>query len=134
MKLYRPVSLILCLLFAIVGLLFLVIPDRVLEFFNTISGHLGMSPSPVEGHSFYVVLTAGYMYLVTLLAFLMYRNPENRQFPLILAHGKLASSVLSLGLFLIHEYYLIYITNFVVDGFIGIVVLFFYLKLKRRTT
>ena len=97
MRLYRPVSLILSIVFAVVGLLFLSIPDRVLMFFNDISGHLGMTLSPVESHSFYVMLAAGYMYLVTLLAFFMYRHPENRMFPLLLAHGKLASSILSIG-------------------------------------
>jgi ABC-type Co2+ transport system permease subunit len=68
------------------------------------------------------------MYLVTVLAFLMYKNPENRYFPLLLIHAKLASSLLSLALFLAHSHYLIYLANFVIDGIIGGAVLWMYLK------
>jgi len=133
MKFYRPVSLILCIVFAVVGLLFLCVPDRVLIFFNNLSGHMGMAPSPVWDLGFYPLLAVGYMYLVTLLAFFMYRRPGNELFPLLLTHGKLATSIISLALFLIHERYLIYITNFVIDGLIGIVVLLFYLNMKRKS-
>jgi hypothetical protein len=86
---------------------------------------------PVQGFGFYHILAVGYMYLVTLLAFFMYRHPEDMRFPLLLTHAKLASSILSLALFLFHERYLIYITNFIVDGFIVILVFFFFLKIKR---
>lgn len=132
MKLYRPVSLTLCIVFAVVGLLFLSIPDKVLIFFNSISDSLGMSAMPIQGFGFYPILAVGYMYLVTLLAFFMYRHPVDTRFPLLLTHAKLATSVLSLALFLFHERYLIYITNCIIDGFIGILVLFFYLNMKRR--
>ena len=132
MKLYRPVSLILCIVFAVVGLLFLSIPDKVLILFNSISDSLGISVMPIQGFGFYPILAVGYMYLVTLLAFFMYRHPENTRFPLLLTHAKLATSILSLALFLFHEWYLIYITNFVIDGFIGILVFFFYLKIKKE--
>ena len=133
MKYYRPVSLILCIIFAAVGLLFLFGTDIVLTFFNNLSSHLGMQTSPVNDLGFYPLLAVGYMYMVTVSAFLMYRHPENKAFPLLLTHGKLASSILSLALFLVHERYLIYITNFVVDGFIGVIVLLFYLKMNRDT-
>lgn len=43
----------------------------------------------------------------------------------------LASSILSLYLFLVHQPYLIYIVNFFIDVLIGFVVLGFYLKLKK---
>jgi hypothetical protein len=133
MRLYRPVSLCLCIIFAVVGLLFLFFPDNVLEFFNTLSDSFNMSRMPVQGTGFYTLLAVGYMYLVSALAFLMYRHPEDRRFPLLLTNGKLATSILSLALFLVDEHYLIYITNFVVDGFIGIVVLLFYLKMKKQS-
>jgi hypothetical protein len=131
MKIYKPTSLILMFVFAIVGLLFLIIPDQVLIFFNNVSSSLGMVQAPVIGHNFYLILAAGYMYLVTVLAFLMFRNPEVRQYPMLLTHAKLASSFLSLMLFLVHAHYLIYLANFVIDGFIGLVVLYFYFKLQR---
>jgi hypothetical protein len=133
MKLYKPISLILMFLFAVTGLLFLFIPDKVLVLFNNLSPTFGMPESPVIGFNFYLILAAGYMYLVTVLAFLMFQNPENRIFPLLLTHAKIASSVLSLGFFLLHEHYLIYLANFIVDGFIGMVVGFLYFKMRQTS-
>ena len=59
------------------------------------------------------------MYLVALLAWLMFRHPESPIYPLLLANGKIATSLISLGFFLVHAHLLIYLANFVVDGAIG---------------
>ncbi|MEN6348703.1 MAG: hypothetical protein ABFD08_04800 [Syntrophomonas sp.] len=131
MKSYKLISLSLAVIFAVVGLLFLLAPSGVLGFFNIVSKYLGMAPSTEQGSNFYLILAVGYMYLVTLLAYFMYRNPEDSKFPLLLANGKLASSILSIFMFILHKPYLIYITNGVVDGFIGLLVIFIYLKMKR---
>jgi len=131
MRLYKPVSLSLCVIFTIVGLLFITIPGKVINFFNEFSQALGMQVMPVESHGFYLILAAGYMYLVALLAFLMYRHPEQTSLPFLLFSGKLATSLLSLGMFLFQEQFLIYITNFAVDGLIGVVILFLYTRHNR---
>lgn len=131
MKSYRLLGLSLAVIFAVVGLLFLFAPSGVLSFFNMLSGYLGMAPSPEQGISFYLILAVGYMYLVTLLAYFMYRYPQDRRYPLLLANGKLASSIISFYLFILNEPYLIYVANGVIDGFIGLLVLFMYLKMKR---
>ncbi len=131
MRIYKSISLILMLLFAVTGILFLSVPDRVLELFNALSSHLRMAESPVVGWNFYLILAAGYMYLVTVLAFMMFRHPENRIFPTLLTHAKLASSILSLAFFLFQAHYLIYLANFIIDGFIGIVVLTLSLKARK---
>jgi hypothetical protein len=131
MKTYRFVSLLLASLFAITGLLFLLVPDRVLALFNDFSAALGMPETPVMGWHFYLILAVGYMYLVTFLTFSMYRHPENKYFPQLLAHAKLASSLLSLALFLLHAHYLIYLANFLVDGAIGATAVILYLKMGR---
>jgi hypothetical protein len=130
MRIYKSISFILMLLFAITGILFLAVPDRVLALFNTLSSSLGLLQSPVTGWSFYLILAVGYMYLVTILAFLMFKHPENRHFPLLLTHAKVASSLLSLAFFLFHAHYLIYLANFIVDGCIGIIVLLLYIKTR----
>ncbi|OGB60033.1 MAG: hypothetical protein A2Y94_14140 [Caldithrix sp. RBG_13_44_9] len=130
MKLYRIISLGLCVIFIMVGLIFLFLPQEVLVFFNSLSERLGMIPSPIVAKNFYLILAVGYMYLVAVLAYMMFRQPENHVFPLLLVHGKWASALLSLYLFLSHSPFLIYLTNFLVDGFLGSVVLFFYFKLK----
>jgi len=131
MKAYKLTSLCLAITFAFVGLIFFFIPDGVLSFFNMLSGHLGVPQSPVQGLDFYLILAVGYMYLVTLLAYFMYRHPRDGKYPLLLANGKLASAVLSFYLFLTHQPYLIYAANGVIDGGIGILVLLMYSRMKR---
>ncbi len=125
MKFYRLFSLIAAIIFAVVGLVFLFIPCQVLGFFNYVANYLGMPPSPVQGVNFYLILAVAYMYMVTLLAYLMYRHPRAKSYPFLLAHAKLASSALSLYLFLIYQPYLIYIANCVIDGGIGLMALYF---------
>ena len=131
MKLYKPISLSLALAFAATGMLFLFAPHNVLALFNSLSSWWGMSQTPETGFSLYLILAVGYMYLVTVLAFLMFRHPENRSFALLLINAKVASSVLSLAFFLLQAHYLIYLANFVVDGLIGIVVLALYVSARR---
>ncbi len=122
-RLYRLISLSMSIIFAVVGLLFLFIPDSVVIFFNHLSGFFDLPEASVSGLSLYVVLAVGYMYLVTLLAYCMSRQPENHYFAWLLINGKSASSLISLFLFIFHWHYLILLTNGIVDGMIAIGVL-----------
>jgi len=131
MKYYRTFSLLMAIIFAIVGFIFLFLTNGVLVFFNSIATYFGMKQSPAQGINFYLILASGYMYLVSLLAYMMYKHPDNHYFPLLLTNAKFASSVLSLGFFILHEPFLIYITNCIVDGSIGVLVLYFYFKIKK---
>ena len=131
MKYYKTISLLLSITFGITGLIFLFYSNGVLHFFNAVSENFGMAQAPETGLNFFLILAAGYMYLVTLIAFFMYRFPENSFFPLLLANGKIASSVLSLGFFMFLNKYFIYLTNFVVDGLIGLLAFILYFKLKQ---
>jgi hypothetical protein len=128
MKIYSLAGIVLAIMFAITGLLFLFVPDQVLILFNTLSPSLGMPASPVTGWNFYLILAAAYMYMVTVLAFLMFRYPENKYFPQLLAQAKIVSSILSLALFLFHAHYLIYLSNFIIDGLIGVAVVTLYVR------
>ena len=132
MKYYRTISLLMAVIFVVVGLCFLFLPNNVLEFFNSIAAFSGMKLSPVQGLNFYLILAVGYMYLVSLLAWLMFKHPENFYFPLLLTNAKLASSLLSLSFFIFHQPCLIYLINCLVDGLIGLLVLYFYLQLTKR--
>ena len=118
-RMYRLISLSLSVTFGIVGLIFLFIPEHVLIFFNKISPYLGLLESPVDGTGFFLILAAAYMYLVTILAFLMYRHPHDHSFPFLLVNAKAASSIISFAFFAFHAQYLIYLTNGVVDGLIA---------------
>ena len=98
LRLYRFVSLAMAAIFAAVGLVFLFLPDQVLDFFNRLSPLLGLPPAPVQAGSFYPVLAVAYMYLVTLLAGLMFSKPGNPAFPLLLVPGEACQLRISLVL------------------------------------
>lgn len=125
MKYYRLFSLTCAIIFAFVGLVFLFMPSQVLVFFNSFSTCFGMPQSPVQGVSFYLILAVAYMYIVALLALLMYRHPLEKGCLFLLVNAKMASSLLSLYFFLIYQPYLIYIANCVIDGCIGFLALYF---------
>lgn len=130
-KYYRQLSLGAAIIFGVVGLIFVLMPRQVLVFFNMLSYFGGFPLAPEDGFSFYTVLTGAYMYLVTVLACLMYRNPEEPVYPFLLAHGKFMSSLLSLAAFIFSARYLIYLANFFVDGIIGVIAYYLYSKVKR---
>jgi hypothetical protein len=130
-KWYKPVSLFLMIVFGAVGLIFLLLPIQVLEFFNDCSRILGMEEAPVTSGGFYVILGVAYMYVVTCAAYLMHRNPHNVAPLLLLIHAKGASSILSALFFLFHHPYLVYITNAVVDGSLAAILFAFFLKRGR---
>lgn len=130
MKFYRIISLCLCIIFIIVGLIFLFLTAEVSIFFNSLSRVLGMVASPIITQNFYLILAVAYMYLVAVLAYFMYRQPGNRFFPLLLVHAKWASAFLSLYFFFNHSPYLIYLTNFFIDGFLGAGAFYFYIRIK----
>ncbi len=126
---YKTVSLGLAVIFAVVGALFLIIPGETLAFFNALSRRAGLAEGPA-GRSFFVVLAGAYMYVVTVLAWQMFRHPEDKTFPLLLGQAKLASAVLSFLMFAVHAPWLIYLVNGIVDGALALVVLAFYLRVK----
>jgi hypothetical protein len=132
MRLYKTFSLAAASIFAVVGFIFLFFPDSALIFFNSISSYTGLPESPVNGFGFYLILASAYMYLVALIAYLMFRYPGQKIYPLLLANAKIASSLISIYLFLTHQHYLIYLANFVIDGFIGAAAIFFTRMIKKK--
>jgi hypothetical protein len=132
MKFYRLFSLSCAVIFAVVGILFLCWSDGVIVFFNMFSSRIGMMVTPVPPVHFYLILAVAYMYLVTVLACLMARNPGTAMLPLLLANAKLASALLSFGFFILHNPHLIYLTNGIVDGSLGLVCLYFYSAIRKQ--
>jgi len=120
-------------IFPLVGILFLIVPAGVLGFFNSLSAGLGLAAVPTEVGYFYLGLAVAYMALVSALALLMFRHPSNHYFPLLLAVGKLSSSVLSLLLFIFVQRSLICLTNFLVDGAIGTAAVIFTAGIRRSS-
>jgi hypothetical protein len=129
-KTIKLFGLFCAITFATVGAIFLLMPEGVLSFFNSFSLVFHLNQAPVVFPGFFLILSVGYMYIVTLIACQIFRNPENPIFLLLLANAKLASSLLSLFLIFRDNLYLIYFANFLVDGLIGAAAIYFYLKIK----
>ena len=126
---YKAFSLGLAVVFALVGGVFLFLPRETLTFFNDVSLRLGMTEGPAEP-SFFGVLAAAYMYVVTILAWCMFRSPGEKIYPLILGQAKIASSLLSFMMFFFQAPWLIYLVNGIVDGGLGLVVLMMFLRVR----
>jgi hypothetical protein len=105
--------------FLVVGLIFLLIPNRVLAFFNAAGDVVGLPASPTDAFTLYLALAVGYMYVVTLLAVQMARRPQDTAYPWVLVHAKAASALVCLVLFAVQDHYLIYLANAAVDGTIA---------------
>ena len=131
LRLYRAASLVALAGFAGVGLAFLFMPDQALAGLNGLGERLGLPAGPVQGRDLYLSLAVGYMYVVALLAWLMFRNPRVAMFPLLLTHAKLATSALSFYLAVSDAPYMMYLANGVGDGLIGLAALAFYLRVRR---
>lgn len=126
---YKTLSLGLAVIFALVGGIFLLLPREALAFFNAISRRLGLAEGPTEP-TFFVVLAAAYMAVVTILAWRMSASPREKIYPLLLAQAKLASSVLSFLLFAAQARWLIYLANGIIDAALGLVALMMYFRSK----
>lgn len=129
----RAAGVVLTAAFAAVGLAFLIIPSGVVAFFNRISAPWGFPAAPTGEPGLYVILAVSYMAVVTALAAGMARQPGNSVFPRLLALAKIASSVLSLGSFALRagSGTFVVLVNGVVDGLIGIFVLWLSLPSKK---
>ena len=92
-----------------------------------------MLHTPVKDIGFFYIYTIGYFYIMAALSFLMFRNPESRHYPVILANGSFAVSILSIAMFLIHKPYLIYAASLIANGIIGILALSGSSKMKKRS-
>jgi len=114
------------LTFGIVGICFLLVPRGVIAFFDVLSPLVGMQPSGSAGPEFYTVLAVAYIYLVTLLTYMMYRHPERSILPLLLLNAKGASSLASLTYFIVVSQSLILLTNSIVDGTLAGLAYFLY--------
>ncbi len=113
----------LAIAFAAVGCIFVLAPGRLLAFFDALSRRSGLAAFPGPVDRFWLVLAAAYMYVVTVLAWSMFRRPADPVYPRLLAHAKLCSAALSLAAFVLFVPHLLLLANGVVDGAIGVLAL-----------
>jgi hypothetical protein len=116
-RLARLNVVVLMWAFVAVGTLFLLVPDGVVAFTNRIGAWLGFPEAPPTGFRLWLSLATGYMVLVSVLAHLIQRDVHrNRGLLLVLAAGKLASSLTCLAFYLFSLGAFGYLLNFLVDG------------------
>jgi hypothetical protein len=133
-KNYKVLMTLLSWIFLIVGTLFYIIPNHVIGIFNIISDKTGyFQLLPPSSEKFYLDLAVAYMACVTAIAYMISRDViRNINLTPVLIVGKTTSSLLSLISFILFQKSLLYLSNFIVDGAIVLIVLVFYLPVKKE--
>jgi hypothetical protein len=121
--------------FAVVGLLFIVFQNGVLDFINDIGADIGgFTRAPRTSEDFWLALGFAYMVVITGICVVAQADVVRyRPFLLVLAVGKTASSLATLGFYLFDSDALIYLLNFLVDGFLALSALWLW-SLAGRVT
>ena len=113
--------------FAIVGVLFISMPDGVLEALDDLGAWLPLgsfSPAPETTEQLWLGLGFAYMVVITGICLVVQADVFRfRPLLLVLAAGKAASSLSTLGFYLFDDDVFAYLANFVVDGFLVFVAL-----------
>ncbi|MGB9734789.1 MAG: hypothetical protein ACP5JP_03105 [bacterium] len=133
-KYYKLLMTLLFWIFLVVGVLFYVVPNQVIGIFNIVSDKIGyFQQIPLSQEKFYLDLAVAYMACVTAIAYLISKDVlKNLNLTPVLIVGKTTSSLISLISFILFQKSLLYISNFVIDGAIVLIVLIFYLPVKRE--
>ena len=119
--------------FAVVGLLFLVVPSGVLDVISDVGEWFGNDTrAPHTQEYFWLALAVAYMVVITGICLLAQTDVVRyRPLLLVLAAGKTASSLGTLAFFLIQEPVFICLLNFLVDGFLALLALGLYVLAGR---
>lgn len=128
----RMAGVVLSLVFASVGVLFLLAPEAPLRGLNSMAGCLGLGLSPLHGTGFFSIMASAYMAVVAILAFRMLLHPGDALNPLLLAQAKTASSLFSFGAFLLNRPDFILLVNGFLDGGLALLALLIYRSIRRR--
>lgn len=107
--------------FAVVGLLFLLVPSGVLDTISDVGEWFGNDTrAPHTQEYLWLALAFAYMVVITGICVLAQTDVVRyRALLLLLAAGKTASSLGSLAFFAIQDQVFIYLLNFLVDGFLA---------------
>ena len=113
---------LLALSFAVVGLCFIVFQNGVLDVISDLGDDIGgFTRAPHTDEQFWLALGFAYMVVITGICVLAQADVVRyRALLLVLAVGKTASSLATLGFYLFDSDVFIYLLNFLVDGFLAI--------------
>ncbi|HET7177820.1 MAG TPA: hypothetical protein VFI63_03945 [Solirubrobacterales bacterium] len=116
---------LLAVSFAVVGILFIAVPNGVLDVISDLGDSLGgFTRAPHGTEQLWLALAFAYMVVITLICLVAQADVVRyRALLLILAGGKTASSLAALGFFVFDRDVFIYLLNFLVDGFLALAAL-----------
>jgi hypothetical protein len=104
--------------YGVVGLLFIVTPDGVIDTIDDVGDWFGsFSPGADTDQKFWLGLGFAYMVVITGIAWVVSTDPVRyRPLLIVLAAGKAASSLTTGAFFVFDDDVFIYLLNFLVDG------------------
>jgi hypothetical protein len=124
---------LLAVSFAVVGILFIAVPSGVLDTISDLGDSLGgFTRAPHGTEQLWLALAFAYMVVITGICIVVQADVVRyRPFLLVLAAGKTASSLGSLGFYLFDQHVFIYLLNFLVDGFLALLALWLWSLVGR---
>lgn len=119
--------------FLAVGILFLAIPESVTESLTDFGDTFGdFAQPPDTGMRLWLTLAFSYMVVIAGICLIAQADVVRyRPLLLLLAAGKVTSSLTALGFFLFHDDVFIYLLNFIVDGCLVLAALWLWLLSGR---
>jgi hypothetical protein len=111
--------------FALVGLLFIAMPDGTLGAISDLGEQIGsFTEAPETTQQLWLALGFAYMVVITGICLVVQADVVRyRPLLLVLAAGKATSSLASLGFFIFDQDVFAYLLNFLVDGFLALAAL-----------
>jgi hypothetical protein len=124
---------LLALSFAVVGILFIAVPNGVLDTVSDLGDELGgFSRAPHGSEQLWLALGFSYMVVITGICLLAQADVVRyRSLLLVLALGKAASSLSSLAFYIFEEDVFAYLLNYLVDGSLVLVALWLWTLIGR---
>jgi hypothetical protein len=116
---------LLAVSFAIVGILFIAVPNGVLDVISDLGDAIGsFSRAPHGTEQLWLALGFAYMVVITALCLVAQADVVRyRALLLVLATGKTASSLAALGFYVFDRDVFAYLLNFLVDGLLALTAL-----------
>jgi hypothetical protein len=111
--------------FAVVGLLFIIFQNGLLDVISDLGDDIGgFTRAPHTTEQFWLALAFAYMVVIAGICVVVQADVVRyRPLLLVLAAGKAASSLGALGFYLFDQDVFIYLLNFLVDGFLALAAL-----------
>jgi hypothetical protein len=124
---------ILAVSFAVVGILFIAVPNGVLDTVSDLGDQIGGFTRAAHGtEQLWLALGFSYMVVITGLCLVAQADVVRyRSLVLLLAVGKTASSLASLGFYVFDENVFAYLFNFLIDGSLALIALWLWSLIGR---